>query len=101
MNPVKKTNRLSLGHVVINHKGVDIPTSVGSRTYEGIYSGIFKKALQGHIQGSIPAGYEHRPDLISDLFYSSSLNWWKVCEVNNVFDIFEQLNSGDGIYIPS
>jgi hypothetical protein len=50
--------------------------------------------------GYIPAGYEHRPDLISNLFYGSPKNWWLLMLVNSVEDPFEGFNVGDSILIP-
>jgi hypothetical protein len=85
--------------IAIQHRGHIIPTSVGSRGYENIYGGsnneIFVKK-----SGVIPMGYEHRPELISNLFSDTPSLWWVVCERNNIFDIFEQLKSGDSIRIP-
>ena len=48
----------------------------------------------------IPVGYEHRPDLISDLFYDSPKNDWLIMLFNNVEDPFEGLNVGDKILLP-
>ena len=50
--------------------------------------------------GYIPAGYEHRADLISNLFYDTPTYDWLICLVNNVSDPFQQLNIGDSIKIP-
>jgi len=100
MRKIDNKSRLRVGHIVIDHKNRKIPTTVGSRSYESLYSGNLPKSLVGTSLGQIPFGYEHRPDLIADLFYGSTLQWWKVCEVNNIFDVFEQLNTTDGIYLP-
>jgi|TARA_Y100000296_G_scaffold63165_1_gene73507 hypothetical protein len=92
------TDRLSIGSVVINHKGKKIPTSVGSRIYELLYSGPNVGA--GLRSGIVPAGYAHRPDLIANLFRGTPSEWWAICETNAIFDVFEQLNSGDAIKVP-
>jgi len=90
----RKGSRGLSGQVVINHKGVEIPTSVGSLSYEGV-------VLRGLVSsGSIPLGYAHRPDLIANLFLDTPNLWWYICEQNSIFDIFEQLNSGDLINLP-
>ena len=88
-------NRSAFGEVIMNHKGKKISTSVGSLQYESMFS---VPALPTN--ATIPAGYEHRPELISNLFMKSSSNWWVFCERNAIFDIFEQLNSGDSIRLP-
>ena len=46
------------------------------------------------------AGYEHRPDLISDVFYYTPDYWWLILLYNNIDDPFEGLNVGDQIKIP-
>ena len=91
--------RAQAGEVLISHKGKSIPTSVGSTSYETQYNGDLLFDLVPRT-GSIPSGYEHRPDLIADLFYGGTKNWWKVCETNLIFDVFEQLDSGDILNLP-
>jgi len=49
--------------------------------------------------GVIPPGYEHRADLIADLFYGSAAMDWLILWVNNIADPFQQLNVGDRIKI--
>lgn len=90
----RKGSRALAGQVFINHKGVQIPTSVGSLSYEGTLSGGLRSS------GTIPLGYAHRPDLIANLFLETPNLWWYICEQNSIFDIFEQLNSGDLINLP-
>ena len=95
-----KGERSSYGRVVIDHKGKKIPTSVGSRSYENMFSGDRTQAVFARTEGNIPDGYQHRPELISNLFLNSPRSWWIICERNAIFDVFEQLNSGDRIRIP-
>lgn len=86
--------RSQAGEILIKHKGKDIPTSVGSAQYESLN---FDRQVQA---GKIPMGFHHRPDLIADLFFGGSKNWWQVCELNNVFDVFEDLDKGEVILLP-
>ena len=95
-------SRKAAGEILINHKGKRIPTSVGSLRYEASYSGSTPPTADGaYISGNIPEGYNHRPDLISNLFLGGPATWWVICERNSIFDVFEQLKSGDALYIPS
>ena len=89
-------SRAQQGQVFINHKGISIPTSVGSRRYEDNYGGVSFAPPTG----TIPLGFAHRPDLISNLFMDTPDLWWTVCENNSIFDVFEQLNSGESINLP-
>jgi len=90
-------SRAQQGQIFINHKGVSIPTSVGSRRYDFRYG----EEVDTFPTGTIPLGFAHRPDLISNLFLDTPDLWWMVCENNSIFDIFEQLNSGDSIKLPT
>jgi hypothetical protein len=90
-------NRLA-GAISISHKGKNITTSVGSRRYESLYSGANVGA--GLRMGNIATGYAHRPDLIANLFLGTPSQWWVICETNAIFDVFEQLKSGDVIRLP-
>lgn len=91
--------RTKFGEIRIRHKGHSIPTSVGSGLYESIFSGSNNESFVGS-DGNIPNGYEHRPDLISNLFLETPTTWWIICERNSIFDVFEQLKPGDAIRIP-
>ena len=86
--------------ISIRHKGKIIRTSVGSPTYERRFSGLASKHSTPTFPGYIPTGYEHRPDLIADIFNNTPHGWWRICELNNIFDTFEHLKAGDKIYIP-
>ena len=95
---MKKDSRPYL--IAIRHKGKVIKTSVGSKNYERRFSGLKAATATPHFPGYIPAGYEHRPDLISDIFHNSPHSWWRICELNNIFDTFEHMKAGEKIYIP-
>jgi hypothetical protein len=97
----RKGQRASYGQVIIEHKGRKIPTSVGSRSYEGMFGGDRMLAVFARTQGNIPDGYNHRPELIANLFLNTPASWWIICERNSIFDVFEQLNSGDTLRIPT
>ena len=79
------------------HKGKPISTSVGSRVYEVTVARLISRMNR---PGAVPIGYEHRPDLISDLFFDTPNAWWVVCEMNAVTDPFEDLNISDELNLP-
>jgi|TARA_R110002020_G_scaffold61558_1_gene165541 hypothetical protein len=93
-------SRNSFGVIKVRHKGQTILTSVGSRKYEDTFCGLNSARNFPNKIGSIPAGYAHRPELISNLFLDTPGSWWLICERNNIFDIFEQLKLSDRVYIP-
>jgi hypothetical protein len=92
--------RSGFGEIVISHKGHPITTTVGSITYEDQFGGDFSQVNFVKTDGNIPNGFQHRPDLISNLFFNNPSAWWLICERNAIFDVFEQLNPGDEIKIP-
>jgi len=94
-----KNTREELGIVEIEHKGVTIKTTVGAKAYEDRYGGANNLNFR-YTNGNIPIGYEHRPDLIANLFLNSPVSWWIICERNAVFDVFEQLKAGSEIKLP-
>jgi len=86
------------GFETIKHKGKDITVSVTSPEFNLFVIGL--KNLQYKI-AYIPAGYEHRADLISEIFYDTPTYDWLICLYNNISDPFNELNLNDRILIPS
>jgi len=50
--------------------------------------------------GFVTAGFEHTPDLLSNVFYGSPDKWWLLMLVNNINDPFEGFKVQDRILIP-
>jgi hypothetical protein len=94
---MKYSNHLSLGADIYFHKNKSVATTLNSFKFE-----LFTKNLEDYDYdvGVIPAGYEHRADLISNLFYNTPTFDWFICLANDVYDPFQQLNIGDLIKIP-
>lgn len=90
------SNHYKVGLTMATHKGKNIASSLNSSL-----SDFFSKleSLEFEV-GYIPAGYEHRPDLISNLFYNTVTLDWLICMFNNVSDPLQQLNVNDRILIP-
>jgi hypothetical protein len=96
-----KKTRVNFGLITIRHRGKLVVTSVGSKGYESLFSGLeTSRKHRSRKLGTIPFGYQHRPELISNLFMGTAVSWWQICERNSIFDVFEQMNTGDGIFIP-
>ena len=90
------------------------PYYIGVNTYEHRGKNIntlfnvdeFDKLVQDYenryslITAKIPKQAEHRPDLISNVFYSNVNNWWLLLLVNNENDPFEFFNEGDEFLLP-
>jgi len=90
-------NHLKIDYTIIEHKKKNIVTSLNSGTFE-----TFLKETDTYEFkiGVVPAGFEHRADLISNLFYETPTLDWLICWYNNISDPFQQLNAGDIIKIP-
>ena len=85
-----------LGEVDLTHRSKKTNTAVGSDGFDSFRFGL---GAEHEIVYVIP-GYEHRPDLISNIFYKTPEYWWVILLYNNIDDPFEGLNIGDQIKIP-
>jgi hypothetical protein len=90
-------NQYKYGYVLANHKDKVVATSVNSTNFEQFLANLKNLSYD---EGTIPGGYEHRPDLISDLFYNTPTLDWLIMYFNDISDPFNQLNAGDRILIP-
>lgn len=89
-------NHYTFGLNTFRHKSKIVATSLNSSfdSYmESIQKGEFDMIL-------IPAGYEHRPDLISKEIYGTVVYDWLIMMVNNIKDPFQELNPGDKLIVP-
>ena len=93
---MKYKNHYSVDHKIVLHRGKSIATSLNSNLDAFLQN---MKGLEFEVK-FIPLGYEHRPDLISDLFYNTVTNDWLIMLFNNIKDPFQELNVGDRILIP-
>ena len=90
-------NHLKVGFEKYSHKDKQIVTSLNSFDLEKFIENF---NTYDYEIGTVPAGYEHRADLISNVFYNTPTLDWLICWVNNIEDPFQQLNVGDTIKIP-
>jgi len=89
-------NHYKISNTVVTHRGKTIVTSLNSKLDEFI-DNLKNREFE---VGYIPAGYEHRPDLISNLFYNTVTYDWMILMFNNIKDPFQELNVGDRILLP-
>ena len=94
---MKYINHYRIGVNFVNHKDKTIATSLNTELSEY----LIQIQNNGYQVGYIPAGYEHRPDLISDLFYNTTSYDWLILMFNNIKDPFQELNVDDRILIPN
>ncbi len=80
------------------HRGVTTTTIVNTPKFDEVVSNIGSSYL--YEVGYVPAGYEHRPDLISNVFYGTPKNWWLLMLVNGISDPNEGFKQNDKILIP-
>jgi len=85
------------GFEVISHKDKTLVTSNPSISFENFILNFKKVPFK---IGYIPPGYEHRADLISDLFYNNPTLDWLILMFNDIKDPFNELNVNDRILIP-
>ena len=92
------SSHYSLGQVTFTHKKKTTTTAVGSPGFDLTNHNL--ENLHSYDIAYVIPGYEHRPDLISDIFYDTPEYWWLILLHNNIDDPFEGLNVGDQIKIP-
>jgi hypothetical protein len=90
-------NHLKIGSMEVEHKGKKIATSLNSTSFEDFYESLDDFDFD---VGIIPPGFEHRADLISDLFYNTPTLDWMICLFNDISDPFQELTAGKVIKIP-
>lgn len=89
-------NHYQTGAGTVEHKGklITISDSVSLSNYLASLESVQIEV------GTIPPGYEHRPDRISELFYGTVTKDWMLVMFNNIKDPFQELNVGDTILLP-
>lgn len=90
-------NHYSVDFNEVIHRDKKLVTSLNSG-FEQYASDLRSKTYQ--VIKIIP-GYEHRPDLISTIFYNTAKYDWLIMLFNNIKDPFQELNVGDTILIPN
>tara|TARA_Y100000310_G_C20598368_1_gene771701 strand:- start:657 stop:974 length:318 start_codon:yes stop_codon:yes gene_type:complete len=94
----KYPSRYDYGVKKVLHKGVEITTSLNTNI-ERLLDKI-PQDIEYEVATCLPFA-AHRPDSISDIFYSNPSLWWYIMLFNNINDPFEGFNPGDRILIPN
>jgi hypothetical protein len=93
---MKFNNHLGAGAKEVTFKNKKVASSINSPRFAASLASL--DSLTRSV-GVVPPGFEHRADLIADLFYGSPALDWVVLWTNNISDPFQQLNVGDRITI--
>lgn len=94
----KNKGPYSLDYSILERKGIRTTSIVNSAMFDSIVANL-DTSFEYDV-GFVPAGYEHRPDLISNVFYGTPKNWWLLMLVNGISDPFEGFNINQKILIP-
>ncbi len=90
-------NHYSTGVDFVRHKGKTSTTSVTNSDANAFIANLDTISV---MVGFVKNGFEHRPDLISELFYDTPTYDWLIMMLNNIDDPFEGFNVGDRIFLP-
>ena len=90
-------NHLKLGSTNPIHRDRRIATSLNSMEFEEFLKSMDSFEFD---VGYVPPGFEHRADLISNLFYNTPTLDWVILWFNNIKDPLQELNIRDRIKIP-
>jgi hypothetical protein len=97
----KEKNKLgpySYDSQLVSHRNTKVKTIINSPKFESLLESV-NTAYEYEV-GFVPVGYEHRPDLISNVFYGTASNWWLLMLVNGISDPFEGFFVNQRILIP-
>jgi len=88
----------SIGYTVYSHRNKQITSIVNNTEADNF---ITKSDYVSNSKpGNIPIEYEHRPDLIANLFLGDANSLWYLCLLSNKYDVFEDFKSGEKISLP-
>jgi len=88
----------SIGFLDIKHRDATVRTIFNSTEVDSLMSNL--GGIYEYEVGYIPEGFEHRPDLISNVYYGSPKYWWLLMLVNGISDPFEGFFVNQKIFIP-
>jgi len=94
----KNRGPYSTDYNVFRHRNTNVTTTLHCREHDRIIKNLNNS--YDYQVGYVPPGFEHRPDLISNVFYGTPDKWWLLMQVNNIADPFEGFNVNDRIFIP-
>ena len=95
---VSRKGPYSLGVNAVPHRKVVTTTILNTPHFDNLAKNL--DTAYAYDVGYVPAGYEHRPDLISNVFYGSPKNWWLLMLVNGISDPGEGFTQNQRILIP-
>jgi hypothetical protein len=88
----------SVGYQDISHRDAIVRTIFNDKSFDRLIQNLDTTYV--YEIGYVPEGYQHRPDLISNVFYGTPKYWWLLMLVNNITDPFEGFYVGQKIMIP-
>jgi len=94
----QNTGPYALDSQQVRHRGVLTTTIVNTPKFDSLIMNL--DTAYDYEVGYVPRGYEHRPDLISNVFYGSPKNWWLLMLVNGINDPGEGFMVNQKILIP-
>ncbi len=91
-------DQYTIGKNIFSHRGVRVATTLHVPEMDQLLEGL-DTAFEYDI-GRVPIGYEHRPELISHIFYGTPALWWLLMVYNGITDPNEGFRIGQKIKIP-
>lgn len=91
-------DQYSLGKNIFSHRELRIASTLHTKEMDSLLASLDTDF--DYDIGHIPNGYEHRPDLISHIFYGTPAFWWLLMLYNGITDPHEGFRIGQKIKIP-
>jgi len=88
----------TMDYQVVNHRNCKVTTTLNTPIFDNMIMNM-RRAFNYEV-GYIPDGFQHRPDLIANVFTGSPDNWWLLMLINNMNDPNEKFKRNDRLLIP-
>ena len=98
-NIFDKKGPYALDSNTVTHRNAKVKTIYNAPAYDKLIRNL--EDAYNYEVGYVPLGYEHRPDLISNVFYGTPAYWWLLMLVNSISDPSEGFKVADRILIPN
>jgi hypothetical protein len=94
----KNRGPYSLDYQEVIHRNCKVRTILNTPVFDNLIKTM--DVAYNYEVGYIPNGFEHRPDLISDVFTRTPDNWWLLMLINSKPDPNESFKTHERILIP-
>ena len=94
----KNRGPYSLDYQVVTHRNCKVTTTLNTPKFDNLIKNI--DSAYNYEVGYVPNGFQHRPDLISNIFNGTPDKFWLLMLINNNTDPNESFKPSELMLIP-